>query len=83
MRVLTTEFFVEVHNEWLRGPVMSGQEGEKPQEDTEWGAGRMRERGGEGEEEKEGERERERERERGRVEREKTRRGRSPLMSKR
>lgn len=44
MRVLTTEFFVEVHNEWLRGPVMSGQEGEKPQEDTEWGAGRMRER---------------------------------------
>ena len=58
---------------------MSGQEGEKPQEDTEWGAGRMRERrrrGGGGERGK-------REGERGRVEREKTRRGRSPLMFKR
>ena len=57
---------------------MSGQEGEKPQEDTEWGAGRMRERrrGGGGERGK-------REGEIGRVEREKTRRRRSPLMSKR
>ena len=40
---------------------MGGQEGEKPQEDTEWGAGRMRRRGRRKRKEK---RERERERER-------------------
>lgn len=44
---------------------MGGQEGEKPQEDTEWGAGRMRRRGrrGGGERGKRKERERGRERE--------------------